>query len=85
MNWKKVFQVMHSVEKQIVGELKGKERKALVIDVLVKIVRLPFPLSLFERQIWGLLLTGFVYLLNSVFGHDWVEKFNPDEIPNETL
>lgn len=85
MKWKKVLQVMHSIERQIVGEYKGKLRKELVIDILVQIVPLPFPLSLVKKQIWGLLLTGFVYLLNCIFGHDWVEKFNPDELPDETL
>jgi len=53
---------------------KGTDKKKFVLDVICKAWAWPFPFSLFERFLFGLLIDLVVYLYNHWFGKAWVRN-----------
>ena len=63
----RIVEQLHSIPKH--------QRRAEAIRRLDEKINLPFPLSLFERQIYGLLIDTVVTLFNRVLGHSWITRF----------
>ncbi len=64
------------------GTLTGPEKRRIAIELLNALIRLPFPLSLFQRLVFGVLIDLTVYLYNRWWGHKWVRLVKPAQLLN---
>lgn len=52
----------------------GPDKRKFALDIICKLWSWQFPLNLFERTIFGLLIDLVVHLYNEWFGKAWVTK-----------
>lgn len=68
------------------GGLTGKEKKAIVIEVMLARFNIKIVPDTLERLMWGVLIDGAVYLMNK-YQPEWVENLGVEDlvVEDETL
>jgi len=56
------------------GLKNGEQKREFAIEVLVGVINLPFPFSLFERKIIGWFVDLTVFIFNKLFTNRWRSK-----------
>ena len=76
LDTKKIIEVVIEVVKiiELLQAIPKSGRRAEAIHRLDEKINLPFPLSLIEKHIYGLLIDTIVTMFNKTIGHDWIKR-----------
>ncbi len=79
INWERIEAAVGLAEWRSAntGPLTGEEKRAMAINIIDAVINLPFPWSLADRWVYGLLIDLVVYLYNKWFGKRWARFLNP--------
>lgn len=80
IDWEAIVKAVERAECVYSVEGSGALKRAFAIEIIDAVVNLPFPLSLFERRIYGWFIDFAVFIYNRWFGKTWVKRLKPDQV-----